>query len=119
MVDYIRNHTGFEKISYIGHSVGSSQMFYALSYNCANIQNKINVFVALAPVAKVGGTLEDEFGISHAIAFNAIGFFSRMMDRWRALDTEFVNGADKLRESLEYPAMWFRYLEENGGINPF
>ena len=30
-VDFVREHTGAEKLTYIGHSQGTSQMFYGIS----------------------------------------------------------------------------------------
>ena len=38
----------------MGHSQGTSQMFTALTYNFGDMRNKVNAFVALAPVINLG-----------------------------------------------------------------
>lgn len=52
MVDFILNATGHKQISYVGHSQGTTMGFAALSTN-KDLESKINLFVALAPVANV------------------------------------------------------------------
>lgn len=50
-VDMVRKHIGKRKLTYIGHSQGATQMFYALSQvNYQWYSERINLFVALAPV---------------------------------------------------------------------
>jgi len=48
-VSYILSHTGQPKLSYIGFSQGSAQCLAALSAN-KELNNKLEVFVALAPI---------------------------------------------------------------------
>lgn len=48
-VDYIIKTTGFKNVSYYGHSQGTTTMFLALSL-VPGLHQKINAFVALAPV---------------------------------------------------------------------
>jgi len=60
-IDFILEKTGREKLSYIGHSQGTTQMFMAASVNPDYYRSKINVFVALAPVARLNNTLS--FGL--------------------------------------------------------
>lgn len=50
-IDYITETTGLEKISYIGHSEGTTQMFLGASMNPEYFKEKVNLFIALAPVA--------------------------------------------------------------------
>jgi pimeloyl-ACP methyl ester carboxylesterase len=50
---YIIQKTGVEKITYIGHSQGTAQMFAALSENPQFFKNKLNLFIAIAPVVKL------------------------------------------------------------------
>lgn len=52
MIDYVLNHTGNEKLTYMGHSEGTSSMFTSLSHNFGDLQNKINLFIAMAPTTK-------------------------------------------------------------------
>eukprot|EP00475_Leptophrys_vorax_P041301 TRINITY_DN77878_c0_g1_i1.p1 TRINITY_DN77878_c0_g1~~TRINITY_DN77878_c0_g1_i1.p1 ORF type:complete len:413 (-),score=120.90 TRINITY_DN77878_c0_g1_i1:32-1270(-) len=51
-VDYILQRTGLPSIGYVGHSQGTIQAFAAFSQS-DELQTKINVFAALAPVAYV------------------------------------------------------------------
>ena len=50
MVDYVRKETGQEKISYMGHSQGTTQMFAALAQKEDYWSERINLFIACAPV---------------------------------------------------------------------
>ncbi len=52
-VDYITRVTGVQKISYVGHSQGTSQMYYALATNEDYLSTKVNLFVALGPVMRL------------------------------------------------------------------
>eukprot|EP00475_Leptophrys_vorax_P029339 TRINITY_DN4298_c0_g1_i1.p1 TRINITY_DN4298_c0_g1~~TRINITY_DN4298_c0_g1_i1.p1 ORF type:complete len:413 (-),score=102.22 TRINITY_DN4298_c0_g1_i1:116-1234(-) len=51
-VDYVLQSTGYASLGYIGHSEGTIQCFAALS-ELPELKEKINVFIALAPVAFV------------------------------------------------------------------
>ena len=50
-IDYITETTGHEKISYVGHSEGTTQFFLGASLLPEYYTSKINLFMALAPVA--------------------------------------------------------------------
>lgn len=52
-INFVTNFTNVKKLSYIGHSQGTSQMFSALSQGHGNISNKVNVFIALAPIVNL------------------------------------------------------------------
>jgi lysosomal acid lipase/cholesteryl ester hydrolase len=52
-LDYITKVTGQAKVTYVGHSQGTSQMYYALATNENYIASKVNLFVALGPVMKL------------------------------------------------------------------
>jgi len=52
-INFVLQTTGYSKLSYIGHSEGTIQAFAGLSYN-PSISQKLNIFIALAPVAYVG-----------------------------------------------------------------
>ena len=74
-VDYVRRYTDQDKITYIGHSQGTTQLFYAMSKNPEFWGERLNLFVALAPpvlmdqseqpllkfASKFGNRLEDRF----------------------------------------------------------
>jgi len=56
---YISNVTKFEKIAYIGHQEGTTQMFYALETNSEFFAKHLSVFVALSPATKLTNTQSD------------------------------------------------------------
>jgi poly(3-hydroxyalkanoate) synthetase len=49
-IDFVRNETGQSKISYMGHSQGTTMMFGALALNEEFWAERINLFIAAAPV---------------------------------------------------------------------
>lgn len=49
VVDFILEETRQKKLAYIGHSQGSTQMFYALATNQDFFKDKVSVFIALGP----------------------------------------------------------------------
>jgi pimeloyl-ACP methyl ester carboxylesterase len=51
-VNYVLNATGAERLSWVGHSQGTAQMFAHLS-DYPEFADKLNVFIALAPIASV------------------------------------------------------------------
>jgi pimeloyl-ACP methyl ester carboxylesterase len=54
MLDFILDSTGREKLTYIGHSTGNTQMFYNFTRpNKKFFTSRVNLFVALAPVTRV------------------------------------------------------------------
>ena len=50
--DYIRSRTGQQKLSYVGHSMGTTMGFAGFS-KYPDLAARVKVFAALAPVAKV------------------------------------------------------------------
>jgi pimeloyl-ACP methyl ester carboxylesterase len=54
MINFIIKKTGREKISYIGHSQGTAQLFSALTYNNDYFSSRINSFIAFGPVTSLG-----------------------------------------------------------------
>lgn len=52
-IDYVLKKTGHKKLSYVGHSQGTSQMFSALSEGHGNLQDKLNIFVAICPITNL------------------------------------------------------------------
>ena len=56
-LDYITRVTGFQKVAYIGHSQGTTQMFTGLAdYEETYYADKLSVFIALGPVTMVPNT---------------------------------------------------------------
>ena len=60
-IDYVRKITGYNKLTYMGHSQGTTQMFYALSKNEDFWAERLNLFVALAPVTRLDHTTSPLF----------------------------------------------------------
>ena len=59
-IDFVLEETGYEKLSYVGHSEGTTQMFLGASLNPDYFNQKVNLFVALAPVANTA-TIDSPF----------------------------------------------------------
>ena len=53
LIDFIIKKTGVEKITYVGHSQGTTQILSALSENTQWFKQRVNLFCLLAPVARV------------------------------------------------------------------
>jgi len=56
-IDFILNQTNQKQLSYVGHSQGTTQFFIGLTMKYAYFKEKVNVFVALAPVARLDNTM--------------------------------------------------------------
>ena len=57
VIDTIQDKTGGQKVAYIGHSQGTTQMFSALSEDTAGyFSDKVPLFVALGPVTQISHT---------------------------------------------------------------
>jgi len=52
-IDYILAETGQEQLTYIGHSQGTAQAFAGASLMPEYWTEKVNLFVALAPIARI------------------------------------------------------------------
>lgn len=53
MISYILRNTGADNLTYIGHSQGTTQMLSALSEDAEFFRERVNLFIFLAPVARV------------------------------------------------------------------
>lgn len=93
-IDYVLEKTGREQISYMGHSQGNTQMFTALAENFGNMTAKINFFVAIAPVTKLGGSFNLFYEILSAIypallwIFEKLGIYELFGPRWQSFHTK-------------------------------
>jgi lysosomal acid lipase/cholesteryl ester hydrolase len=54
IIDFILETTGREKISYIGHSQGTAQLFSALTLKGDYFNKRLNAFLAFGPVSNLG-----------------------------------------------------------------
>jgi pimeloyl-ACP methyl ester carboxylesterase len=69
-VDHVRKVTGQDKISYVGHSQGTTQMFYSISDRPDFWKERLNLFTALAPVTRLEYTKNDALKYLHGLATN-------------------------------------------------
>ena len=53
LFEFVQSQTKADKVTYIGHSQGTIQMFAALSENLEFFRPRLNLVVMLAPVARV------------------------------------------------------------------
>ena len=72
-IDFVLEETGYEKLSYVGHSEGTTQMFLGASLNPDYFNQKVNLFVALAPVANTA-TIDSPLLLAMQPYFNTMKF---------------------------------------------
>ena len=53
MIDFILAQTGQSKLTYIGHSEGTTQMFIGASLKPDYFKEKVEYFTALAPIVRL------------------------------------------------------------------
>jgi len=58
LIDFVLETTGQDTISYVGHSEGTTQMFLGASLDPDYFTQRINLFIALAPVASTANISE-------------------------------------------------------------
>lgn len=54
-INYVLGQTGLQKLSYIGHSMGTSQMFSQLA-DSSELNSKLDIFIACAPIVNLKNT---------------------------------------------------------------
>jgi len=59
--DHITEVSGHEKVAYIGHSQGTTQMYYALAMNQEYMASKVSVSIMFGPVTKISHNTSDIF----------------------------------------------------------
>ena len=60
-VDFVRSQTKTDKVTYIGHSQGTTQMFYGIAKQEEFWKERLNLYVALAPVTRIDHCGSDLF----------------------------------------------------------
>jgi len=78
MIDYTTQYTGVEKVTYMAHSQGTTQMFYGITANQDYWKSKVNLFVALAPITRLDHTtngLLSFFAGAVSLVGNTLTFF--------------------------------------------
>lgn len=87
-LNYITNYTGVPKVSYIGHSQGTTQMFYGMSEYEDYYASKVNLFVGLGPVTKITGDSGYMYNIAQNYDYidnyiNLYGYWEIMPRDWK------------------------------------
>ena len=91
-IDEARRLSGQDKVTYVGHSQGTTQMFYALVKDQAAIMSKVNLFVALAPIARMASVTGSLEKIGQNIDFVDIGLnLTHQWEIFSAGQKEFIN----------------------------
>ena len=60
-LNYIIKKTGFQRVKYIGHSQGATQVFSALAKNHGGVRSLLDNFFALAPVVQLRNADDEAF----------------------------------------------------------
>ena len=87
VIDYIQSSTGGQKVAYIGHSQGTTQMFTGLATNQDYFKDKVPLFVALGPVTKISHTGSEIFSF-------ASHFYTELYDTCNVLGIHQMLGAN-------------------------
>ena len=56
VTQFIKKKTGVEKMTYIGYSQGTTQMFYSLATSRTQIEQSLDIFIAIAPCTVISNT---------------------------------------------------------------
>lgn len=90
-INFVRTQTGADKVSYIAHSQGTTQMFYNLAKEDSSYWGeRLNLFVALAPVTWIDHTTSKLFADISVMgniardALYAAGVY-HLLDGWQSL----------------------------------
>ena len=77
MIDYVLQEAKEEKLVYIGNSMGTVMGFAGFSTQ-PELEAKVKVFIALAPVARIGN-IQGALGLISEILFNGLAVVSWIM----------------------------------------
>ena len=96
-INYVLSYTGQKKLSYIGHSQGTSQMFANLSTSSA-LNSKLSIFIACAPIVNLKNTQEEMFA-KVASEWHLVQETARLLDIYEIRDPVIDN---KIREFCDF-----------------
>ncbi|XP_030080374.1 lipase 3-like [Drosophila hydei] len=99
LIDAVLAKTGYEKLSYFGHSQGTTSIF-VLASTRPEYNAKINVITALAPVAYMGNMECPLIGLAHSF-FNVVGEGQELLPYSSRLNGCFLSEAT-LQTCLSY-----------------
>jgi pimeloyl-ACP methyl ester carboxylesterase len=88
-IDFILSKTGQSKVSLVGHSEGTTQTFIGLSMKYDYFKEKVNVFIALAPVVHLYNTpatimrlIASEEGLLYDVGVKVLGMYDFFPPNW-------------------------------------
>lgn len=56
MIGFVKKETKSSKVAYIGHSMGTTTIFYQMATDYARFREDVSIYIALAPVVRLSGT---------------------------------------------------------------
>ncbi len=87
-LEYIAQQTGHEKTVYVGHSQGTTQLLYGMSYNESYYASRISLFIACGPVTNMSNSKSDLLSFIAAnddliiFACDLFGFYDMFPANW-------------------------------------
>ena len=89
-IDHILAKTGQEKLTYIGHSQGTTAMFLGAALNPEYFEQKVNLFVALGPITVLKNIRVPSLK-KMAPKWAPIEFFANKVGAWNLFDANWVD----------------------------
>lgn len=111
MLDFVRRVTNVEKVTYIAHSQGTTQMFFALAEMQEQMAERINLFIALGPVVTLNHARDGLLGTiseNQKLILTAMKYFQTfelLGQSWNNASAEFCLANPVLCNHLSYQYM--------------
>jgi lysosomal acid lipase/cholesteryl ester hydrolase len=101
-INFILKTTGKSSLSYIGHSQGTTQAFAAFSEGYGNLCSQVNVFIALAPVARALNVQSASLkSLAAQNVDSLVGLFG--WASWPPLDMDALTVLEKINVTCDSP----------------
>jgi len=102
VIDYVYKNTN-KKIIYLGHSLGTTQMFASLSDKKTTkfVHDRLELFIALAPVVYMKNIEVESLEILSQL-FSAIEYFSKLLNFYEVLPGICAKKTDFMIEIMEF-----------------
>ena len=104
IIDFIIEQTGQSKLSYVAHSMGTTQMFIGLSMLNDYYKEKLNLFVALAPPTRISNTQSVPLQMI-AATIGPMSLLMEKMQMWNMFPPDYATDnavADFCDQNLDY-----------------
>ena len=103
LMEYVLEKSGVEKLTYVGHSQGTSQIFSALHENTEFFRKRVNLFIMLAPVARIDHTTVEQI--------------HKLKENQRGLDFLTSMGPELFSAPGTSGSLMSGFMKVTGGIN--